>query len=465
MAKNDPGPLTFSTFHNVINNELTSTAQSRHGINPPNKKPNPAVRVSTQEDLNRAVTAAQQAFLSWSKIPVGERRTAIYEFANGIEANKDMFAKMLTAEQGKPLSQATTEVEMAVHWARTIPTIEIPITVLEESDEHEIIERHTPMGVVGAIVPWNFPVLLAVGKIVPALYTGNTIILKPSPFTPYCDLKLAELAIQYFPTGVFQALSGDNDLGPIMTEHPGIDKISFTGSILTGKRVMASCAKTLKRLTLELGGNDPVIICDDVDIDAIIPTIGVLSFLCSSQICMMIKRLYVHEKIYDEFRDKLAKHVQDLKVGEGTRPDTFIGPVQNSMQFDKAKDLFDSLSSEGLKPVPTLVDNPPDNSRVVVEEPFAPILPLLKWSDENDVIARANDSQTGLGASVWSSDIDRANRMALQLQAGSVWVNSHFQVAPNVPFGGHKASSIGMEWGLTGLLGYCNTQSLWLKKK
>ena len=193
----------------------------------------------------------------------------------------------------------------------------------------------------------------------------------------------------------------------------------------------------------------------------------------------MIKRLYIHEKIYDEFRDKLAKHVQDLKVGEGTRPDTFIGPVQNSMQFDKAKDLFNSLSSEGLRSVvggtikdsqgyfiqPTLVDNPPDNSRVVVEEPFAPILPLLKWSDENDVIARANDSQTGLGASVWSRNIDRANRMALQLQAGSVWVNSHFQVSPKVPFGGHKASGIGMEWGLTGLLGYCNPQSLWLKKK
>ena len=236
--------------------------------------------VSTQEDLERAIAAAQQAFLCWSKVPITERRTAISEFANGIEANKELFAKMLTAEQGKPLSQATTEVEMAVHWARTIPTIEIPMTVLEESDEHKIIERHTPICVVGAIIPWNFPVLLAVGKIVPALYTGNTIILKPSPFTPYCDLKLAELAIQHFPAGVVQALSGDNDLGPMMTEHPGIDKISFTGSILTGKRVMASCAKTLKRLTFELGGNDPAIICDDVDIDAIIPTVKATLLRC-----------------------------------------------------------------------------------------------------------------------------------------------------------------------------------------
>ena len=229
--------------------------------------------VSTQEDLDNAVTTAQKAFCNWSKIPVGERRTAIYGFANGIEANKEAFAKLLTAEQGKPVSQAITEIEMAVRWARTVPTIEIPEKVLEESDEHKIIERHTPIGVVGAIVPWNFPVLLAVGKIVPAIYTGNTVILKPSPFTPYCDLKLAELAIHYFPTGVVQALSGDHDLGPMMTEHPGIDKISFTGSILTGKRVMASCAKTLKRLTLELGGNDPAIICEDVDIDAIIPTV------------------------------------------------------------------------------------------------------------------------------------------------------------------------------------------------
>lgn len=381
-------------------------------------------------------------------------------------------------EQGKPLDQAATEVGMAVTWIRVMIEIEIKENVIEEKDDLKIVQRHVPMGVAGAIVPWNFPVLLATGKVVGAVYTGNTIIVKPSPFTPYCDLKLAELATRFFPPGVVQCLSGDDSLGPMLTEHPGIDKISFTGSIATGKRVMASCAKTLKRVTLELGGNDPAIICDDVDVDAIIPKIGISAYLCSAQICMMIKRLYVHEKIYDTFLEKLIAFVKTLKIGDGTEPDVFFGPVQNKMQFEKAKELLGSITTEKLKAAlggstddshgyfihPTIIDNPPESSRVVQEEPFAPILPIMKWSDEDDVLEKANALETGLGASVWTRDFERATRMANQLQAGSVWVNSHFDISPKAPFGGHKQSGIGMEWGLTGLLGYCNSQTQWLRK-
>ncbi|CAG8162745.1 unnamed protein product [Penicillium salamii] len=470
--------LDFSTFHNVINNELTQTSQTRHGINPANSQPNPPVPVSTQEDLDAAVKAARVAFKIWAKTSFEERRKALSAWADAIEANASGFAKTLTMEQGKPLSQSSVEVGMSGTWIRGLSSIEIPENVIEETEDRTIVQRHVPLGVVGGIVPWNFPVLLAVGKIAAALYTGNTIIVKPSPFTPYCDLKLAELAMQFFPPGVVQCLSGDDTLGPMITDHPDIDKISFTGSILTGKRVMASCAKTLKRVTLELGGNDPAIICEDVDIDAIIPKIGILSYLCSSQICMMIKRLYVHEKIYDEFLEKLVTFVKTLKVGDGTEEDTFFGPVQNEMQFEKAKDLFSSLSTESLKTAlggsienshgyyihPTIVDNPPESSRVVQEEAFAPILPVLKWSDEDDVLERANALKTGLGSSVWSKDFDRASRMADQLQSGSVWVNSHFDVSPTAPMGGHKESGMGMEWGLTGLLTYCNSQTRWLKK-
>lgn len=462
----------------MINNELTQTSQTRHGINPANSQPNPPVPVSTQEDLDAAVKAARVAFKTWAKTSFEERRKALSAWADAIEANASGFAKTLTMEQGKPLSQSSVEVGMSGTWIRGLSSIEIPENVIEETEDRTIVQRHVPLGVVGGIVPWNFPVLLAVGKIAAALYTGNTIIVKPSPFTPYCDLKLAELAIQFFPPGVVQCLSGDDTLGPMITDHPDIDKISFTGSILTGKRVMASCAKTLKRVTLELGGNDPAIICEDVDIDAIIPKIGILSYLCSSQICMMIKRLYVHEKIYDEFLDKLVTFVKTLKVGDGTEEDTFFGPVQNEMQFEKAKDLFSSLSTESLKTAlggsienshgyyihPTIVDNPPESSRVVQEEAFAPILPVLKWSDEDDVLERANALKTGLGSSVWSKDFDRATRMADQLQSGSVWVNSHFDVSPTAPMGGHKESGMGMEWGLTGLLTYCNSQTRWLKK-
>ncbi|KAJ5726985.1 hypothetical protein N7493_006012 [Penicillium malachiteum] len=471
--------LDFSTYYNIINNKLTSTAITRHAINPATSQPNPEVPISTQEDLDKAIDAAQKAFKTWSKTSFEERRTALHAYADAIEANAEQFAQTLTMEQGKPLTQSSTEVGMASAWIRGISALEIPNNIIEETEEKKIVQRYTPIGVAGAIVPWNFPVLLAIGKIAPAVYAGNTVIVKPSPFAPYCGLKLVELATRFFPPGVVQCLSGDDTLGPMITEHAGIDKISFTGSIITGKRVMASCAKTLKRVTLELGGNDPAIICEDVDIDAVIPKVGILSYLCSAQICMMIKRLYVHEKIYDEFMQKLVAFVKTLKVGDGTGADTFVGPVQNKMQYEKAKELFGSITTENLNAVlggtiedstgyfihPTIIDNPPENSRVVQEEPFAPILPVMKWSDEADVIDRANALETGLGSSVWCSDLDRAAHIADQLQSGSVWVNSHFQVAPNVPFGGHKQSGMGVEWGLTGLLGYCNSQTQWLNKK
>lgn len=265
--------LDTTIFRNVINNELTTTAEKRHGINPANRQPNPEVPVSTAADLDRAVECARDAFTKWSRTSVEERRTAIRGFAGAIQANQVALAALLTQEQGKPLDQANVELSMTLKWCEGLSSLELPQTVLEETEDRKVVHRYVPLGVCGGIVPWNFPVLLAVGKIIPAVYTGNVIIVKPSPFTPYCDLKLGELAARFFPPGVVQVLSGGDDLGPMLTEHPGVDKISFTGSSLTGKRVMASCAKTLKRVTLELGGNDPAIICDDVDIAAIIPKV------------------------------------------------------------------------------------------------------------------------------------------------------------------------------------------------
>lgn len=257
----------------MINNELTTTAQTRHSINPANREPNPEVPVSTQEDLDRAVGCAQKASEQWAKVPIEERRAAIIAFGDALDDHKDDFAKLLTKEQGKPLAQSYQEIGMAVEWLRTIPTQNLPEQIIQDKDDVQVIQRYVPIGVTAGIVPWNYPILLALGKVAPALYTGNSIIIKPSPYTPYCDLKLGELGSRFFPPGVFQVLSGGDDLGPMVTAHPGIGKISFTGSSVTGKKVMASCAPTLKRVTLELGGNDPAIICDDVDIDAIIPKV------------------------------------------------------------------------------------------------------------------------------------------------------------------------------------------------
>ncbi|KAL2814006.1 Aldehyde/histidinol dehydrogenase [Aspergillus granulosus] len=471
--------LDITSFFNVINNILIPTAQTRHGVNPANLQPNPEVPISTSKELDHAVDAARTAFREWSSTTFEKRRDVINSYANSLDANKSSLAQLLTREQGKPLSQATQEIDLAIYWARTLATLIIPETILEENDNRKIIHRYTPLGVVGAIVPWNYPVVLAVAKIVGAVYTGNTVIVKPSPYTPYCGLKLAELAIDHFPPGVIQALSGDDDLGPMMTEHTGIDKISFTGSTATGRRVMASCSKTLKRVTLELGGNDAAIICDDIDIEAVVPKVATLCFLCSSQNCMMIKRLYIHEKIYDQFREQFVKFVSGFQMGEGTQPDVFIGPVQNSMQFEKAKDLMRTIETKRLTAVlggtipqssgyfvpPTIVDNPPEASRIVQEEPFAPILPILKWSDEEDIITRANASEMGLGASVWSKDLERARRIADQLEAGTVWVNTHFEVEPFAPFGGHKASGLGTEWGVLGLTQFCNSQTVYVKER
>ncbi|KAL8948263.1 MAG: hypothetical protein Q9222_005534 [Ikaeria aurantiellina] len=475
--------LSFETYHNVINNQLTDTSKTRHNINPATTEPNAEVPVSTLEDVDKAVAAARAAFKPWSKLSIEERGQKLRDFADAIDEEKDGFAKLLTLEQGKPLAQSYQETGMATSWLRAFSTMKAPEDIVEDSEEMQIINRYVPLGVACGIVPWNYPVLLASGKIAPALLMGNAIIIKPSPYTPYCNLKMAELGTQIFPPGVLQALSGEEDLGPMFTTHPDVDKISFTGSTATGKKVMAAASQTLKRVTLELGGNDPAIICDDVDIEAIIPKIAIVSFLCCAQICMMIKRLYVHSAIYPRFLAAFVSHLKTFKTGSGLDPDNFIGPVQNSMQYNKVLDMYSQIEKQGWQPAlggsmpahpdgskgfffePTIIDNPPHDSRIVTEEPFGPILPILKWEDEDDVIAKANDSKMGLGASVWSSDLERATRMAKQLEAGSVWVNSHFDVAPGVPFGGHKWSGIGTEWGSNGLKGFGNSQCLWLKKK
>ncbi|KAF9884532.1 hypothetical protein FE257_001477 [Aspergillus nanangensis] len=379
-------------FHNVINNELCSTASTRHSINPADKRPNPEVPVSARKDVNRAAYAAQAAFNHWRKNSFDKRRAALFAYADAIYNNAQEFSKLLTMEQGKPLTQSLTEVAMASAWIRGMTTIEVPVTVLEETENRKVIRRYTPIGFIGAIVPWNFPVALAMGKIVPALYTGCIIIVKPSLFA--------------------LCLTGEDTLGPMITEHPGIDKIGFTGSIATGKLVIASCARALKRVSLELGGNDPCIICDDVDVDAVVAKVAILSYLCSSQICMMTKRLYVHEKIYDQFFAKFVDFVKHLKVGNGTEPDTFFSPSALGGTIEHSAGYFIH---------PTIIDNPPETSRVVQEEPFAPILPIMKWSNDDNVLARANALETGLGASVWSNGLERAHRMADQLQAGCVW--------------------------------------------
>lgn len=255
--------------------------------------------------------------------------------------------------------------------------------VIEDSPERKVVVRYTPLGVVAAIVPWNFPILLGISKLAPALLTGNCIIIKPSPFTPYSGLKAVELAQAFFPPGVAQALSGNNSLGPWIVAHPGVQKISFTGSTATGRLVGASAAQMLKRVTLELGGNDPAIICGNVDIHAVATQVATFAFLNAGQICMAIKRVYIHESIYKEFREALIAYIKTLAVGNGM-DDVFCGPVQNSLQYNRVQEFFADAEMNGQKIAIgdnscngpgyfvnlTVIDNPEDSSKIVVEEPF-----------------------------------------------------------------------------------------------
>ncbi|KAI8187468.1 putative aldehyde dehydrogenase [Colletotrichum sp. SAR 10_66] len=480
MAANGTSKLDFTKFYNVINGKLETTPKTRHGLNPSTLEALAEVPLSTAEDVDRAVQAARAAQEAWAETPYEERKKAVAKLGDLMEENLNEFAVMLSKEQGKPIGFAQFEISEAIKHFRGVPTLPFPEEVVSDDPDRRVITRYVPLGVAVGIVPWNFPILLAVGKICPALITGNAFILKPSPFTPYCDLKIVELAQQVFPPGVFQALSGDDNLGPWLTSHPGVDKVSFTGSTATGKRVMESCAKTLKRVTLELGGNDAAIVLPDVDIKAVAPKIVTLALYNSGQVCIAIKRIYIHESIYDELLTEMANVVNSFPVGDGQKEGTMLGPVQNQMQFERVKDLLKDIEEQkhklaagstapasngkGYFITPTMVDNPPDNSRIVVEEPFGPVFPVLKWSDEKEVIQRANNTDMGLGASVWSKDLEKAQAIAKKLKAGNVWINTHLELQYDAPFGGHKQSGIGYEYGAGGLKAYCNAQSMFITK-
>ncbi|WP_218834959.1 aldehyde dehydrogenase family protein [Rhodococcus sp. ACS1] len=437
------------------------------------------VPVASSDQLDEAVAAAQAAFTGWSATPIAERQAIVSAIGDRLEAHAEEFLALLTAEQGKPRPMAEWEVYGSVAWFREIAKQSLPEEVLEDTAERRVISRHTPLGVVGAIVPWNFPILLAVWKIAPALVAGNTIIVKPSPFTPLCDLKLVELVQDLLPAGVLSAVSGDDELGKWITAHPGIAKIAFTGSTETGKHVMRSAAGTLKRVTLELGGNDPAIVLPDVDPAKIAPQIFWAAFQNNAQFCNAAKRIYIHDDVYDAVRDQLVAYARTVVVGNGAAAETQLGPIQNLPQLQKVQEYFDDCTANGYTfalggqidpnaggwfvPV-TLVDSPPEDSRLVAEEPFGPILPLLRWTDESDVIARANNTVWGLGATVWGEDLEAIERIGRQLEAGTVWLNEVHQYSPHQVFGGHKQSGIGAENSLHGLAEYTNHQTVTLNK-
>ena len=464
-------------YRMLIDGELVNAGASLSVENPATGEVFASCPRADRDDLNAAVMAAKKAFKSWKKTSWESRKQLLLQAAGAIAANADALASLFTKEQVRPTHLAKEEILGAAYWFQSTAELELPVELTEDTANRQIEVHHEPLGVVCGIVPWNFPVLLASWKIAPALLTGNTVVLKPSPFTPLVTLKIGELLKDIFPAGVVNIISGGDELGPWMTSHPDFAKISFTGSTATGKRVMETASHDLKRLTLELGGNDAAIILPDVDVDTVAERIFAGTFSNTAQICVATKRLYIHSDIYDALRDKLHQIAKSSVVGDGSLQGVQYGPVQNKAQYERVMELMESAKAEGLNllygsDVPevgyfvplTLVDNPPEDSRVVVEEAFGPILPLLKFDDVDDVIERANDTIYGLAGAVWSSDIEKAKEVASELETGTVWINENLSSTPLTPLARAKQSGFGVENGLYGLREFTQPKAIFVPK-
>ena len=431
-----------------------------------------------REHLEQAIAAARRASGDWRARSFEARAELIRQYLDLLRERKHELGELLTREQGKPVGQSVAEFERGSALAEGMAGIEIPVEVLLEDDKRRIEMRYRPLGVVGIITPWNAPASLALGALSAALYTGNTVVLKPSPYTPLTTLRMGELAQSVFPPGVVNVLAAGNDLGQWMTEHPDIDKISFTGSVATGKKVLATASETLKRVTLELGGNDPAIVLDDADPRAIARSLFFACFVNSGQVCMAVKRVYAHESVYDELCSALVDEANAAKVGNGLDPDTKLGPLQNRMQFDKVSEILEDTKKSGAKILtggeipdqpgyfipPTLVTDVDDDSRIVSEEQFGPVVPILKFTDQEDALRRANDTRYGLSGSVWTSDPARGKALAERMEVGTAWVNQHRAVSAFVPFGGAKQSGLGRQYSIIGLKGYMEPQVVSVSK-
>ncbi|KIW31323.1 uncharacterized protein PV07_02980 [Cladophialophora immunda] len=472
----------FYSFANLINGRLRHCAPFQQAINPSTKEALWDVPIATESDLNAATAAATEVFRTWSRTPWARRQDGLKKAKSILDSAKQDFAALLSWEGGKPIQFAALEVEQALAILDFHATHEpLEDRLIQDDDELRLTLRYAPMGTVAAICPWNFPLALAMSKVCAALLTGNCVIVKPSPFTPYSVLKFAELVKDLFPPGVLQTLNGDEKLGPLMCSHPDIQKISFTGSIATGKRIVASTASTLKRVTLELGGNSASIVCPDVDPAVVAPQIAMGAFFNSGQLCVASKRIYVHNDIYDEFLEAMVGTVRSWVVGETSdlQPGTMLGPVQNENQYNVVRGFFKDAEDNGYKfalgsPIdadasarsksflirPAIIDNPPDESMIVRGEPFGPIVPVLRWDDEEEIIKRANDTNTGLGGAVWSADVDRAHAIAERIEAGTVWINGYERPLAQAYCAGQKESGLGGELGTEGLRGFCNAQTV-----
>ena len=427
----------------------------------------------TSVQLDAAFESAAKAQREW-RADEAARRDTLRRMAEVLMGANDLLGPILTAEQGKPIGDAAIEVFGSAIWLQYFAELEAPPTVIRDDDQAYVEVVRRPVGVVAGITPWNYPLVLAFWKIAPALLAGNTIVVKPSPFTPLTTLRLGELLRDVVPPGVLNIVSGSDQLGAWMTTHPVPRKISFTGSIETGKKVALAAAADLKRVTLELGGNDPAIVLDDAEPAVVARGIFAGAFQNNGQVCSAVKRVYVPERLYGEVVAALVEEARAAKVGEGTEPGVTLGPINNKPQLDRVAELVADALSHGAKAAtggapldgpgyffqPTILTDLMDGTRIVDEEQFGPALPVVAYRDLDDAVERANATHFGLSGSVWGADADRATEVAGRLECVTAWVNTHLALAPQQPFGGFKWSGIGVENGPWGLAEFSEVQAV-----
>ncbi|TYL55462.1 aldehyde dehydrogenase family protein [Nocardioides sp. BGMRC 2183] len=425
----------------------------------------------TPEQLDQAMGSARAAHTDWRRDD-DARRAALHALADAVDGRQEELTKLLIQETGKPLAVAAGEVASAAPWIRYYADLEWPRRVIQDDESALISVERRPMGVVAAITPWNGPVGMWSWKIAPALRGGNTVVLKPSPFTPLSTLLLGEIGAEVLPPGVINIVTGGDELGKAMTAHPTPRKVSFTGSIGAGRSVAVNAANDLKRVTLELGGNDAAIVLDDADLETAAGTLFAFSMFNCGQICCIPKRIFVPSNRYDQFVEAFGAAARATVVGDPTDPATALGPLTTRPQFERVSELVqDAIASgarvvAGGKPVdgggyffePTVFADVAEGVRIVDEEQFGPAIPILRYDTVEEAVERANATNYGLSGSVWSADEERARSVAAELECGTAWVNCHAMLPSHAPFSGAKHSGLGVANGEDGLRSFTEQQ-------
>jgi acyl-CoA reductase-like NAD-dependent aldehyde dehydrogenase len=466
-----------TVYRLLINGELIAGDNSMAVMNPADETLVANSPHASLNQLNQAVAAAKAALPDWSVTPMAARQNLLAKVADVVEAHAQELGELLVQEQGKPITDAVMEVHGFVAFCRYFCGLTLPVKIVEDSEQRRVEVHANPLGVIAAMVPWNFPLILMAFKLSPALIAGNTMVLKPASTTPLSTLRIGELIKDILPAGTLNIITDKNELGAALTAHPDVNKVSFTGSTATGSKVMAGAADSIKRITLELGGNDAAVVMADTKLDDALPKIFGAAFHNAGQICIAVKRLYVHDSIYDDVCDRLVAMADATVVGNGMAESTTMGPLQNALQYNKVKALIaesqshgtqitskETLSGKGYFIRPTLFKDITEGSRLVDEEQFGPVLPIIRYNDEEALLVSINSSIFGLGASVWGENSEAVYHLANRIEAGTVWINKHGELDPAIPFGGAKQSGLGSELGETGLAEFTQTKIINIAK-